>query len=244
METPSILHIMTELTSLSPNGVVIIKPFRAWFGIPTWQNKKIGMRILNAGEIEAAMEMINNSSETSQDFALKIEIIARSLWSVDGLSVANKEDLNNYNELHKTELTEIEYKRFYVKSFEHYVVEHLYNVYNELQKKQSRKVFGIYECAVTKKTFTKIPEGSKTLLYNTSEIICPEGLAQLTENDIFDFEGEIPISKQKEPTPKTTEQPLQNLKTIKDFDTMDEYKEYLGKIAEQESQHAIEATTV
>ena len=229
---PTILQVMTELTALSTNGIVILKPFRGWYGIPLWQDRKIGIRVLNAGEIEDAMDYISNVSVTAQDIALKLEIVARSLWSVDGAYVASKEDVDNYNELNKTELSELEYKRVLIHSFEHNVIEHLYMTYGELQKKQSRKVYGLNECAITKQVFTtnNIPQGSKYLLYNTSEIISPAGLEKIKPEDNFDFEKEVqPIT-----IDSIQNQPVINAsKTVKDFQTLEQYQDYLLEKAEQ-----------
>lgn len=231
----SILKVLTELTSLSSNGITILKPFRSWFGIPLWRGRTVGMRLLNAGEIEQSLEYITNSSVSAQDQALKKEIVARSLWTIDGSYVVAKEDLEQYNQSHKTELSDLEYKRIFVHDFEQYLVDYLYALYSELQQKQARYVVGIKMCGICKRTDTVLPEGSRKLKFSTAEYICGSCLSNVSEEDEFDFEGqEVHVEPKKEDVPLTTpaEQSSSTVKTPADFPTIEDYRDYLINLAE------------
>jgi len=231
----SILKVLTELTALSSNGITILKPFRSWFGLPIWRGRTVGLRLLNAGEIEQSLEFINNTAVTAQDQALKKEIVARSLWTVDGTSVVAKEDLEQYNQRHKTELSDLEYKRVFVQDFEQYLVDYLYTLYSELQQKQARKVMGIHLCGICKRTDPKLPEGSRKLKFSTAEFICADCLPKISEEDEFEFEEQDISLESKKNEPQLPAVPTQTapaVKTPADFSTMDEYRDYIIGLAE------------
>jgi hypothetical protein len=239
----SILKVLTELTALSPNGIVVLKPFRSWFGIPEWRNRLVGIRLLNAKEIEQALEVINTYSDTSKEQALKREIVARALWSIDGAYVVPKEELEQYNKEHKTELSDLEYKRIFVGDFEQYVVDYLYNVYSELQQKQTRKIFGIYMCAVCRNTVSSPPPKENKIKFHTAEYICDSCKSTITENDMFDFEVQNNNFTNIENNSTNVDNNSTNvdnnstnvdnnsksnkIKTVADFESLEDYRNYL-----------------
>lgn len=234
----SILKVLTELTALSSNGITILKPFRPWYGLESWRGRKIGLRLLNAGEMESAMEFINSSGAAAQEQAFKKEVISRALWTVDGSYVASKEDIEEYNILHKSELSELEYKRVHIAAFEQYLVDYLYSLYLELQQKQARKVFGFYQCAICKNTVKTVPASSRRLKFSTAEILCETCLPSIAEDDLFDFEivTEVPgtppaVTNDIPVNPSVTPQ-QSSVKTPADFDTLDAYRDYIVELAE------------
>ena len=251
MATPSILKVLTELTALTPTGVTILKPFRPWFGLPIWRNRTVGIRLLNAQEIQEAMNFINDTAGLAQDQALKKELVARSLWSVDGSFVVTDEELKVYNEEHRSELTQLEYKRIFVNAFEQYLIDYLYGLYVELQGKQNRKIFGLQQCAVCKKVYATLPADVKQIRFSTAEIVCGECMSSVKEEDGFDFiggaefkkpeTGEVPepsITLDTEAPPVTTV-----LKTPADFETMDDYRNYMIEQAETKERESRELHT-
>ena len=242
-----ILKVLTELTSLTPTGVIILKPFRPWFGIPLWRDRNVGIRVLNAQEIQQALETVSDVATAAQDQALKQEIVTRSLWSIDGAYVASKEDLDEYNKLHSTTLTEIEYKRVFVASFEQYLIDYLYTVYTELQKKQVRKVFGLSMCAVCKNQESKVPDNAHVLNFDVAEMICAACFSNVTEEDGFIFSK--PVVYAQAPTVNITlDQTVnddapdeQKTLTPADFPTLDDYRNY---VIEQAEKNTFDATQV
>jgi hypothetical protein len=230
-----ILRVLTELTALSSNSVTILKPFRPWFGIPLWRGRTVGIRLLNAGEIEQALEYVNDASIAAQDQALKKEIVARCLWTIDGAYVAPKEEVEQYNKDHKTELSDIEYRRIFVQDFEQFLVDYLYTIYTELQQKQTRKVMGISMCAICKTTTPHIPSNARKIKFNTAEYLCADCLTNITDDDGFDFEDQIPVDtpkKENKPEPEVP-QPSDTVKTPADFETLEDYRNYLIDLAEK-----------
>lgn len=231
----SILKVLTELTALSSNGITILKPFRPWYGLESWRGRTVGLRLLNAGEMEQVMEFIATSSTTAQDQAFKKEVVARSLWTVDKAYVAPKESVEAYNEEHKSELSELEYKRVFINGFEQYLVEYLYTLYTELQQKQARKVFGMYQCCTCKKSFKDIPTTARRIKFNTAEIICDECLPSIADVDMFDFEAsiEVPVVPQSETPPAQVSPIAPAMKTPADFESLEDYQTYLIEEAER-----------
>jgi hypothetical protein len=235
----SILKVLTELTALSSNGITVLKPFRPWYGIESWRGRKIGMRLINAGEMESAMDFINTSSTAAQEQAFKKEVVARSLWTIDGSYVASKEDIEDYNDLHKSELSELEYKRVHVSAFEQYFMEYLYSLYLELQQKQARKVFGFYQCAICKNTVKEIPVDARRLKFNTAEILCSMCLPNIVDDDLFEFEIVTEISPTTSPAinavPTIPADALQqnSVRPQAEFETLADYKDYLVELAEK-----------
>jgi len=235
----SILKVFTELTALSSNGITILKPFRPWYGIEQWRGRKIGLRLLNAAEMESAMEFINSAGAAAQEQAFKKEIVARSLWTVDGSYVASKEDVEDYNVLHKSELSELEYKRVHIAAFEQYLVDYLYSLYLELQQKQARKVYGFYQCAICKNTVKTIPVDARRLKFSTAEIVCGMCLPTISDDDQFEFEviTEVPASTPTAIVDPASSSPEQandtTVKSASEFDTLADYKDYLVERAEK-----------
>lgn len=233
----SILKVLTELTALSSNGITILKPFRPWFGIPLWRGRTVGLRLLNAGEIEQSLEFINTAATTAQDQALKKEIVSRSLWTIDGSYVVSKEELEQYNRDHRSELSDLEYKRIFVNGFEQYLVDFLYSMYNELQQKQTRLVLGINMCAVCRDTELTIPPTARKLKFSVAEYVCGDCLTTVTDKDGFEFEEKTIVP---EPTAEQTvvSQPVPKARTLTpaDFPTLEAYQNHLVDLAEQNEQ--------
>lgn len=193
------------------------------------------MRVLNAQEIQQALEAVNDVPLTGQDQALKKEIVARSLWSIDGAYVALKEDVDEYNNVNSTQLTETEYKRVYVNSYEQYLVDFLYVVYTELQKKQIRRVMGLHMCAVCKNQYSKLPEKSYPINFDIAEMVCETCFPDVTSEDGFVFVKKVDfvqaVAKPAEEPPKVDET-NSSIKKPSDFATLNEYRDYLIELAD------------
>lgn len=244
----SILRVLTELTALTPNGIVTLKPFRPWFGLPLWRGRNIGFRVLNAQEIQQALEYINDVPAVAQDQALKREIVTRSLWAIDGAYVVPPTDLEEYNKLHSTELSELEYKRVFVAGYEQYFVDYLYTVYTELQKKQIRKVLGLNMCAVCKTQFTKVPADAYSLSFDVAELICNNCFKDVTPDDGFHFTKSVEYAApstagiELDTTEKPVAAPVPEEKPVRkkptDFATLNEYRDYMIEEAQKDELRA------
>jgi hypothetical protein len=142
------------------------------------------MRLCNSGEMLDIGEFLSKYPDTAKEQANKIEILIRSLFTVEGQPLAPEEDVKKYNTTHNTDISKLQYLRLWAINLEQLVVDRLYAAYTGLQAKQLRKVNGQYMCDVTAKVFSTIPEGAIPIFYSISEIISPEGIHILNQNKI------------------------------------------------------------
>jgi hypothetical protein len=229
----SILKVLTELTALSSSGITVLKPFRPWYGIESWRGRTVSLRLLNVKEIESALEAVSTVSATAQEQALKKEVMARALWAIDGQTVANKEDLDAYNQAHKTLLSEVEYKRVFIQDFEQYFLDYLYTLYTELQNKQVRKVMGLHQCAVCKKQTTALGDKDRKIRFNTAEYVCAACDQTVVDEDGFDFETpRVDDTPKKEDAGAAPEVATPRILTQADFTSLEDYKTYLIELGD------------
>lgn len=181
-ETP-LLRSIEDLLSISNDGLIEIKPFRDW-KLSYWKHKKFKMRLTNSGENLEINEYISKYPDSAKDQARKMEIVIRSLYSVDDLPLAAAEEVEKYNTTYSVNIDRLQYLRLWLINVEQVVLDRLYSVYIGLQGKQLRMANGQYMCDVTGSIFNKIPEGALLLDYSISEIICKEGIDLLGSNNI------------------------------------------------------------
>ncbi len=186
-----LLSSLENLGALSSKfGILEIKPFRDWKDA-IWKHKVFSMRLCNSGEMLSIYSYLESIPNYARVQATKIEVLIRSLYAINEQPLVSAESLASYNDTHKTQLSTLDFMRLWTGNLEQVVLDRLDMVYGGLQLKQERQLQGIYLCGNCENTFTKIPEGSKTLKYSLSEIVCSSCLKGMKEEDLaeFDFEG-------------------------------------------------------
>jgi hypothetical protein len=189
-----LLSSLENLGALSENfGLLEVKPFRDWVD-HIWKNKIFSMRLCNAGEMLAIYSYLANFPDIARIQATKIEVLIRSIYTIADQPLISAESLAQYNDTHKSQLTTLDFLRQWVGNLEQVVIDRLDMVYGGLQLKQERQLQGISLCGNCENQFTQIPEGSKTLKYSLSEIVCSSCVKALTDFSDFDFgETVLPI---------------------------------------------------
>jgi len=201
-----------NLGTLNNTGIFEIKPFKDWVGFPVWINKIFSMRLCNSGEVLDITSITAEKPESERLELTKFEMLSRSIMSIDGRSLINEEELEEYNKANKTNFeSPREWISIYLRNLEAVVVDRLDAVYGALMLKQQRGLLNTVICAATNKLFTKdsIPEGSLYLKYDLAEIITPEGIALYpdTYKEKFDIVSAIPIESGSVPPVETIETP-------------------------------------
>lgn len=166
--------VLESLKSIADIGVQQIKPFNSWIGSPI-QDQVWGLWILNVGAVQEAQEAVDNISGThSQMHALKLEILARSIITVDTQSLATDDDVANFNKQNNTTLTTLQYKLMHLRELEDIVLNRMDQVYAELLAKQARQVQGLLQCELCGKVVRNTDKDSisKYTEYSTSDIVC------------------------------------------------------------------------
>ena len=182
-----LLQSFEDLGALSEDsGLYEIKPFRDWRS-SLWRNKIFKMRLCNVGEILEISTLCSNLPETARIQATKVELIIRSVFSIDSRELLTSEELQKYNEESNNKLTRLEYLRIWAKNLEQIVVDRLDMIYAALQLKQIRMLRGIYLCVSCMNDYTEIPKDSKFLKYSFAEIICCSCLNEIDLKD-YDFQ--------------------------------------------------------
>lgn len=167
-----LLNIFERLGALSEDegGLIEIKPFKDWKGT-NWQHKILKMRLLNVGEMLEVYDYCEKYKGEAKDQAYYIEILIRSLYSLDGQMLAPSEEVEKYNQDYKTKLTRIEYLRLWLQNLEQVVVIRLHSIYEQLQLKQLRLVNGQYLCENNGEILTELPPNAIKLKYSIGEVI-------------------------------------------------------------------------
>ena len=178
-----LLDILERLAALSneEGGLVKIKPFRDWKG-STWQNKIFTMRLLNAGEMLEVYEYCSKFTGNAKEQAYYIEILIRSLYSVDGVSLAPEEEVAKYNKACNVNLSKLEYLRLWAGNLEQIVVLRLHSIYDQLQLKQIRLVNDQYLCEASGVTYDSLPEGCRKIKYGIGEILADRKSTRLNSS--------------------------------------------------------------
>jgi len=188
--TNPLAESLENLGALNGTGFYEVKPFKDWAGVPAWKEKIFKLRLCNAGEIFDITEAADEMNEKARLEHIKLEILSRSIFSVDGRALITDEELTKYNETNETDFkSPREWIAVYLRNLEKIVIDRLDAIYGALTLKQLRFLQGNVVCTATNKMFSKnsIPEGSLFLKYDLGEIITPEGM-QLYPNyrEMFD----------------------------------------------------------
>ena len=178
------MALIESLHKLVDIGLIRVKPFEDWDD-PGLKDVELTMRVLNWGELKEIAEFVESFPIDSflRQMKLRQETLIRSIHTWGGTPLATHEDLERYNKAHSTDLSLLEYKRIHTDNLEKPVIDRLDETYDGLREKQTRKMLGIVQCAVTKRAMGKDQartiEGvewlSEDALY---EIILPEGREQ------------------------------------------------------------------
>lgn len=200
-----LLNIFERLGALSEDegGLIEIKPFRDWKG-SGWQNKILKMRLLNVGEMLEVYDYCEKYQGNAKDQAYYIEILIRSLYSLDGQMLAPSEEVEKYNQDYKTKLSRIEYLRLWLNNIEQVVVIRLHSVYEQLQLKQLRLVNGQYLCEDTGQVVNDFPPSARRIKYAIGEIV-----TDVKDETAYDF---------NEPKIETSFTPPLETKVVAEFD--------------------------
>jgi hypothetical protein len=165
------------------------------------------MRLCNAGDILEITSYCDTVPQTARTQATKLELVARSVWSIDGIRLISEEELVKYNESHKSNMTMLDYLRLWTRNLEALVVDRLEAVYDGLLQKQIRSIQGVALCEVCNTPYLEVPEGSKRILYSLGEIICPACLTTVNLAD-YDFTAETVVQPTSPPaTPVPQQEP-------------------------------------
>ena len=199
------LQSLEDLAQLAEDyGLVEIKPFRDWQASP-YRSKIFKMRLCNAGEILEISSYCDTVPQSARVQATKLELLIRSVWSIDDKRLLAEEDLSKYNADHKSSMTVLDYMRLWARNLEQIVVDRLESVYDGLQQKQLRRIQGVYLCEVCTGQFFDLPEGTKKLKFSLGEIICPTCLSTMLPDtlSIYDF------SESTDVRPRPTSRPAE-----------------------------------
>lgn len=184
-DPPIVLKSLEDLGALSEqSGLFEIKPFKDWKGT-SWCDKIFTMRLCNAGELVDVTAYCNEFPESARTSVMKVELLIRSVWAVDGRALISPEDLQKFNAASSTNLSDQEYLRNWALNLEQVVVDRLNVIYGGLQMKQVRRLQGFHLCDVCGKTYTNIGDDFEVLQYSLAEVICP---SCLSGTDLKDYD--------------------------------------------------------
>lgn len=188
MKTPTpLLQSFEELGALDKEfGLYTIKPFKDWVN-SVWSEKIFKMRLCNVGDLLDIFEQCQSVSPDAKVHAMRIELLIRSIYSIDGRPLISQEDLKRYNDDANTNLSEYEFLRIWMKNLEQVVLERLDAIYSALQLKQLRGLRGEFQCGHCGNIFYSIPPNSKLTKYMVCELV-EEGCLKLIDTPLYDFE--------------------------------------------------------
>lgn len=190
MQTPTfLLKSFEELGApLTEYGLYSIKPFKDWEN-SAWANKVFQMRLCNVGDLLDVFSQCQDVPENAKIQAMKIEILIRSIYSVDDRPLISAEELQKYNDDNNTELSSLGFLRLWMKNLEQVVVERLDFVYNALQQKQLRSLKGSLLCGECGTLFYDLPKGGKLTKHMACEVLCPKCM-ETADLHLYEFEEE------------------------------------------------------
>lgn len=194
MQTPTpLLRSFEELGAINSEfGLFTLKPFRDWKN-SVWSDKVFKMRLCNAGDLLDIFTQCQDTAENARIQAMKIEILIRSIYSIDDRRLISAEDLKRYNDDNNVNLSELEFLRMWMKNLEQVVIERLDLMYNALQQKQLRHLSGSYMCGVCGNIFYEKPQDAKDTKYMPCEIVCADCLPSVVNTDLYDFADAVPV---------------------------------------------------
>ena len=236
MKTPAvalpsipILNSLENLGALNGKGVYDVKPFRDWDD-RIWKHKIFSMRLCNVGEGLDILEGLADVSVDAKAQMMKILILSRAIYMIDGTFPISSTELKGFNEQNSLQYDQKDYLFVWFKNTEQVILDRLDAVYAALQTKQIRELGGHIVCDSCGKIFNEIPEGSRKLVHSVSEIVC-NNCFPLVEKDIYDFEDgykETPEEVILETVPAT--KPSHKCQYCeKELDTYEAYNDHLAE---------------
>lgn len=181
-----ILDSLENLGALNGEGIYDVKPFRDWKD-SVWRHKIFSMRLCNVGEGLDILEELGNVSTDAKAQMMKILMISRAVYMIDGTFPISAAELKEFNEKNSLHYDQKDYLSVWIKNTEQVILDRLDAVYASLQSKQIRQLQGVCVCDNCGNVFNEVPEGSRKLLYSVSEVICKSCLPQINI-DMYDFE--------------------------------------------------------
>jgi len=191
MKTPTpLLQSLEELGAESKEfGLYSIKPFKDWVS-SIWREKIFKMRLCNAGDLLDIFEQCQTTSPDAKIHAMRIEVLIRSIYSIDEHPLISPEELKKYNDDTNTNLSGYEFLRMWMKNLEQVVIERLDVIYSALQLKQLRGLRGEFQCGHCGSIHYSIPPNSKLTRYMACEFVEEECLT-LINHSLYDFEPDV-----------------------------------------------------
>jgi hypothetical protein len=145
------------------------------------------MRLCNVGEGFEILENISNIPEDAKSQAMKIEILARSIYMIDNAFPISAKDLQDFNQKNSLNCDQKDYLIFWFKNIEQVVLNRLDAIYAGLQMKQLRELKEEKICDNCGTIYKTTSKDAKKLKYSISEILCEKCLNSVDFN-IYDFE--------------------------------------------------------
>lgn len=193
MQAPSeLLQSLEELGSLTREfGLYSLKPFNDW-KTTIWSKKVFKMRLCNAGELLDIFSQCQNVAEDAKVQAMKIELLIRSIYSIDDRPLVTPEELQKFNDDNNQDLSIYEFLRMWLKNLEQVVIERLDLVYHALQEKQLRQLEGKLMCGNCGRVYSSLPEGGKLTKHMICEIVDKDCLS-IINKELYEFvDDDIP----------------------------------------------------
>jgi len=123
----------------------VYKPFTQWKGVPELVNMEVGLRILTINEQLKISRVLATESAVSLLTAMKLELLAYAIQSIDGIAIVTTESFKEYkkdNKISDDSFTEHEYIVNKLRTFTEQVINALYFSYEELQNTYVEKLRG------------------------------------------------------------------------------------------------------
>jgi hypothetical protein len=174
----SLLHVVNiGDISPEPGRGILVKPFQDREASP-WKDDEWELRLLNAGEwIECNSAIAHLPEGRSKIVALNIQILARSLMTVNGQPLYTDEDIKSWNKDHGREegapLDRVEFLTYWLQNLEISVLNIFEDIYIQMMTKQTRKLQGIILCEKCGREYTKatLPVNSQ-ICFGMADTIC------------------------------------------------------------------------
>jgi len=191
-----VLSSLENLGALSDNfGIYEIKPFKDWKD-SIWKEKVFGMRLCNAGQVLEISSYCGNYPQASHVQITKIELIIRAVYSISGAPLVSQETLQKYNEMHKSQLSALDFLRLWAGNLEQLILDRLDGIYGGLQAKQERLLQGVLMCEGCGIVFTEHPADAKKLKYSLAEVLCAKCIEDPPSGHLREFDFDEPSLKQ------------------------------------------------
>jgi hypothetical protein len=216
------IPLLDSLEDLGSLGIYDVKPFRDWKN-PLWRDKIFSMRLCNVGEGFEILENISSIPEDAKSQAMKIEILARSIYMIDNTFPISSKDLQEFNEKNSLNYDQKDYLILWFKNIEQAVLNRLDAIYAGLQMKQLRELKEEKVCDNCGTIYKEFSENSKKLKYSISELLCEKCLTTV-DLDIYDFETTTAGNKDDTPLSLSS---FSCPHCLKEMNSFEEYNEHI-----------------